>query len=179
MLFSQQNWSCGRVARQSSAKASTAVRIRSGPPLQRITQTVILFLIMKYSQTIGIIAAFALIGSCFLPWVEVISLHQTFNGLNGEVNPNLTFGHQWIPHSFFAITSVICFLIPTIGAKRTNIFIGCINLGWAFKNYILFSMCRQGECPEVKTGLILVIVFSLIIQVMTFLPDIKVKQGGE
>ncbi len=25
------NWSCGRVARQSSAKASTAVRIRSGP----------------------------------------------------------------------------------------------------------------------------------------------------
>ena len=25
-------WSCGRVARQSSAKASTAVRIRSGPP---------------------------------------------------------------------------------------------------------------------------------------------------
>lgn len=179
MLFSQRNWSCGRVARQSSAKASTAVRIRSGPPFERITQTVILFLIMKYSQAIGILAALALIGSCFLPWIEVASLHQTLNGLHGEVNANLTFGHQWIPHSFFAVLSIICFWISTIGAKRTNIFIGCINLGWAFKNYILFSMCRQGECPEVKIGLILMVIFSIIIQVMTFLPNIKVKQSAE
>ena len=34
-------WSCGRVARQSSAKASTAVRIRSGP--QREGKTPSLF----------------------------------------------------------------------------------------------------------------------------------------
>ncbi len=32
LYFCTPKWSCGRVARQSSAKASTAVRIRSGPP---------------------------------------------------------------------------------------------------------------------------------------------------
>ena len=32
IVIRKLKWSCGRVARQSSAKASTAVRIRSGPP---------------------------------------------------------------------------------------------------------------------------------------------------
>jgi hypothetical protein len=130
---------------------------------------------MKYSQTIGIFVALGLIGSCFLPWIEVSSLHHTFDGLHGEVNTNLTFGHQWIPHSFFAIISIICFLIPKIGAKRTNIFIACVNLGWAFKNYILFTMCRP-ECPQVKIGLILLMTFSLLIQIMTFLPTIDITK---
>ncbi len=34
LYLQPQNWSCGRVARQSSAKAPTAVRIRSGPLLK-------------------------------------------------------------------------------------------------------------------------------------------------
>ena len=134
---------------------------------------------MKHSQLIGILAALSLIGSCFLPWIELSSQHAMFNGFYGKVNDQLTFGRQWIPHSFFALISIVCFSIQKIGAKRTNIFIACVNLGWAFKNYILFSMCRQGECPQVKIGLMLIVFFSLTIQVMTFLPKIKIKTNDE
>ena len=97
------------------------------------------------------------------------------NGYHAKVNEALTFGDQWISHSFFAILSILLFAIPVLMAKRINIFVACVNLGWALKNYIIFSMCRQGICPEVKIGLILVIVFSITIMVMSLLPDIAIK----
>lgn len=131
---------------------------------------------MKYSQLIGIIAALCLIASCFLPWMELPEQNLILNGLNGKVNNDLSFGKQIIPHSLFALISIICFLIKKIGAKRTNIFVACFNLGWAIKNYILFSMCRQGDCPQVKIGLVLMIIFSGIIMVMALLPKMEVKK---
>ena len=42
-IFAAIKRSCGRVARQSSAKASTAVRIRSGPPTRKGLQRCDLF----------------------------------------------------------------------------------------------------------------------------------------
>jgi hypothetical protein len=48
-----QKRSCGRVARQSSAKARTAVRIRSGPQQVKDYGDVILFcLLALYQQTL-------------------------------------------------------------------------------------------------------------------------------
>ncbi len=130
---------------------------------------------MKYSQFTGIVAALALIAICFLPWIEVPSLHKEFNGLNGYVNPDLNFGRQYIPHCFFGVIMIAFFSITRIWAKRTNIFIAFINLGWAIKNYLIFSMCRSGDCPSVKPALYLLIILSVIIQVMTFLPKMEMK----
>ncbi len=130
---------------------------------------------MKYSQHIGIIACLLVIGSCFLPWVDVPSLHLVLNGINGKVNNELTFGQQWKAHSFFCVLMMLLFLIPTVWAKRTNIFFAVLHLGWSIKNYILFSMCRSGECPEIKPALYLLVVLAIIIQVMTFLPKLELK----
>ncbi|MEY2834746.1 MAG: hypothetical protein RLZZ557_408 [Bacteroidota bacterium] len=48
-------WSCGRVARQSSAKASTAVRIRSGPPGEGKTPSLFFYdQVLKMDQPVGI-----------------------------------------------------------------------------------------------------------------------------
>ncbi|MBS1627351.1 MAG: hypothetical protein JSR09_10315 [Bacteroidetes bacterium] len=133
---------------------------------------------MKYSQTIGIIAVFALLGCCFLPWIEVSSLHKTFSGINGKVNDNLTFGTQIIMHSFFGVFLLAFFLIQKIWAKRANILFGLMNLGWAIKNYILFSMCRQGDCPKVLPALYLVVLLAFIIQVMVLIPKMEIKSNG-
>ena len=94
---------------------------------------------MKYSQQIGIITAIALIGICFLPWIYVPSVQLELSGINGKINDQLTFGRQIIPHSFFCTIMIILFSIQKVWAKRTNLFIGFINLGWAIKNYIIFT----------------------------------------
>src|SRR5690606_960231 len=65
----------GRVARQSSAKAPTAVRIRSEPPPS-----------MKYSQWIGVAASLLLVAACFLPWTWHPDLNKEFTGFFSENN---------------------------------------------------------------------------------------------
>ncbi len=129
---------------------------------------------MKYSQQIGVLAALLLIGSCFLPWVEIPYLHKTLNGFNGKVNENISFGTQAKTHIFFAIIAITLFLVNKIWAKRTNIFICFLSLTWAIKNYILFSICRP-ECPTVKPGLYLLLVFAIVMQIMALLPTLKVE----
>ena len=130
---------------------------------------------MKYSQTVGAIAVFLLIAVCALPWIYIPSLQLTLSGFNGKVSNNLTFGMQAKGYIFFAMYLIPFFFIQKILIKRINIFIALLNLGWCIKNYILFSMCRSGECPEVKLGLYLMLLLGIVIQVMTFLPKIEIK----
>jgi hypothetical protein len=132
-------------------------------------------IIMKQSQTIGIVAALLLIVSCFLPWIEITNLHLTLTGINGKVNDNITFGKPVMLHSFFAVVSVILFYINKIWAKRTNIFICFITLCLAIKNYILFSICRP-ECPTIKIGLYLLVSLAVVVQLMSLLPKMKLKK---
>ena len=132
---------------------------------------------MKYSQTIGIAAAIALIGICFLPWIYLPNLHITLSGLNGKVNENGTFGTQWKPHTLYALIMIFFFSTPKVWAKRTNLFIGFLNLGWAIKNFIIFTMCRP-ECPEIKPALYLLVALAVIMQLCAFLPKMKIKQGS-
>ena len=129
---------------------------------------------MKYSQTIGIIAALALIGTCFLPWVHLPQMNMDLSGFHGRVNENFTFGSQWKPHAVLCAILILLFSIDKIWAKRTNLFIGFINLGWAIKNCIVFSLCRFGECPQVKPGLYILVALAVILQICTFLPKTKI-----
>ena len=171
-LFSQQfKRSCSRVARQSSAKASTAVRIRSGPH-QWIT-FVVHFLFMKYSNYLGAISSLALIICCFLPWVHINSLDLTLNGFQGKISEQLDFGKQAYTHIFFASLMFVFFLLQKIWAKRINILIGAFQFSWAIKNYIVFSMCREGECPEKMIGIYLLISLSFLMLMFTLMPKLK------
>jgi hypothetical protein len=131
---------------------------------------------MKYSQQIGIAAAILLIANCFLPWIEITTLHKTITGANGYVNENYTFGKQIIVHSFFCGLAVICFSINKVWAKRTNIFLSLMNFAWAIKNFAIFKLCRNGDCPEVKMGLYNLVILALIIQVMALLPKMYLKK---
>jgi hypothetical protein len=131
---------------------------------------------MKNSQTFGVIACLALIISCFLPWIFVEELNTSFSGINGWYKKEFSFGIQIKPHSFFCILSIILFCVNKIWCKRANMFVAFINLCWAIKNYIIFSMCRP-SCPQVKIGLYLLVFFAFAIQIMAFLPTTKVNEN--
>ena len=131
---------------------------------------------MKYTQIIGLIAALALIFVCFIPWVYIPSLQVYLTGINGKGSPELNFGSQVKSHGFLALWMCVCFLVPRVWAKRLNVFLGAINLSWAFKNYLIFSMCRAGDCPEKQIGLYLLLIVSAILLVASLFPKLALKQ---
>lgn len=130
---------------------------------------------MKYSQQIGVIAAIGVVISCFLPWISLPNSQIVLNGFNGKVNENLTFGSPYKAHAFFCIVSTVCFLVNKVLAKRINMFFALINISWAFKNFILYRLCRP-ECPTTKYGLFLLVFFAIIMLVMSLLPPLKIDK---
>lgn len=131
---------------------------------------------MKYSQYIGIVAGIALVIVCALPWVYIPSLQVYLTGINGRSSAELNFGSQIKSHGFFSTIMIICFFVNKIWAKRINVFLGAVNLAWAFKNFLIFSMCRGGECPEKQLALYLLVFFAAVMFVMSLLPKLEVRK---
>jgi hypothetical protein len=148
------------VARQSSAKAPTAVRIRSEPR------------IMKYSQWLGILAALALVGACFLPWTYHPDLNQEFTGFFSEQN---VYGKPGKVFIFLALVAIVFFLLPRIWAKRWNLIATGLVAAYAIKTFLMFAGCYRGICPEKRAGLWIMLVSGIVMLVMAILPDIKLK----
>lgn len=128
---------------------------------------------MKYSQQIGIVAVLALAAVAFIPWVYIPVVNITVTGLSA---PGTDFGKPALLGLIFGFVSIILFLLPKIGAKRTNVFIGAINFSWAIRNFILVTACHAGDCPEKKAGIFLQLFFTLVILVMALLPKIAIPQ---
>jgi hypothetical protein len=127
---------------------------------------------MKYAQQIGILAAIGLIVLCFFPWSIVTSKNLVISGFAAE---GTSFGRPGLFHVFFCSAAVLFFAIPRIWAKRTNVFIGAINLAWAIRNYVLVSSCMLGECPEKQPALYAVLMLAILIQIMVLFPKIPVE----
>jgi hypothetical protein len=124
---------------------------------------------MKYSQQIGIVSCLALVGACFMPWSLIAELNTELSGVHGYISPVLDYGKQIYAHAFFVALMIACFSVRIIWIKRANVFIAAANLALAIKNFILFSICREGICPERKAGLYLLILLAAVILLMTFL----------
>jgi hypothetical protein len=125
---------------------------------------------MKYAQTIGIIAALIVLICSFLPWSFVVSEQITISGFETK---GTRFGRPGIFLNFFTIIAIVLFLIPTIWAKRANIFIGAIVFTWSLRNYILVSTCLMGECPVKQPALYTLVIASGVVMVMTLLPKLN------
>lgn len=131
---------------------------------------------MKYSNYIGVFASLAIIAVCFAPWVFIPSLNLTLNGIHGRVNEELDFGKQVISHSFFAILMIVLFITPRIWAKRTNVFLGAMQMGWSIKNFLILTGCRLGECPEKRWGIFTLLILSVVILLMALFPKVDLKE---
>ncbi len=125
---------------------------------------------MKYSQLSGVVACLALIVTCFFPWSYVAEIHLLITGVNGGEN----LGKPGLFNIILCSLMFIFFTIPKIWAKRSNIILSALNIAWGFRNYLLVGACSGGICPEKRWGIFALLFLSIFIEVMTFLPNIKV-----
>ena len=130
---------------------------------------------MKYSQPLGIAACLALIINCFFPWSYVAEIGLTMTGWQGGSN----LGRPGLFNIVLCSVMIVFFLVPRIWAKRTNVIIGALNIAWSLRNYLLVGACSGGMCPEKKAGIFLLLFLSFFIEIMTFLPPIKVTPRAE
>jgi len=122
---------------------------------------------------IGLFAVILLAVSCFLRWVIISSQNITVSGVDAT---GTNFGKPGYAHFLLGFFFLIFHFIPKLWAKRWNLVIVALNIAWAVRNYLIISMCREGECPEKKIGLWLVVIASALMLVAALFPDIKLKE---
>ena len=127
---------------------------------------------MKYSQLAGACAVAGMILICYIPWAYLPERDLMLTGMS---TGNTMFGKPGLMHIILGIVLIIFFAVPKIWAKRSNFFIAAANIAWCFRNWILFTTCYMGECPQKRAGIFLLILACFLIQIMTFLPKINVN----
>jgi hypothetical protein len=135
----------------------------------------------KILHWIGIAACVLLIISCFLPWTYyndptiADEAQRTFTGFYSYQN---NYGR---PGKFLVIIAVIalgCMLLPKIWAKRSNLFVCALAVGYAIKSYILFTSCYNAYCPEKKAGIYLMLAATILMLVASAFPKLQLNPAA-
>ena len=127
---------------------------------------------MKYAVYTGIAAALLLIVFCFIPWAYYPDLHENFTGFYSKQN---NYGKPGKTFIFLSLISIVLFLVPKIWAKRVNQVVCVLIFAYAMKNYFIYAACYLGICPEIRMGLIGMLIFSLVILISSLLSKADVK----
>ncbi len=122
---------------------------------------------------IGILATIALVTACFFPWVFIESKNITVTGIDST---GTSFGKPGYFHFVLAAFYLVFHFTPRIWAKRMNLLIAALNIGWAARNYFLISSCAGGDCPEKKAALYIVLISSFIMLIAALFPKIKLLE---
>ena len=121
---------------------------------------------------IGLLAALALIIACFFPWVFIESKNITVTGTHSD---GTSFGKPGYFHLVLATLYLVFHFTSHIWAKRINLLVAALNIGWAVRNYFVISACSGGECPEKEVALYVVLISSLAMLIAALLPKIKLN----
>ena len=128
---------------------------------------------MRFLKWIGLVAVVLLVFSCFIPWVFIESRNITVTGIDAT---GTNFGKPGYFHFVMSVFFLFFSLVPRVWAKRANLLVTALNLGWAIRNFIIIGACEGGECPLKKTGIWLVAVSSIIMLLSSLFPDMKLQQ---
>lgn len=130
---------------------------------------------MRYSKWIGLVAALLYIIGCFLPWVIIRSKDIVVTGLSAE---GTNFGSPGYMGIVLAVLFLVFNFTQRIWAKRINLAVVALQVGWAVRNFYILSACRV-ECPERQTGLYLQLATAVIMLVVALFPDMKIPAAKE
>src|SRR5439155_24812768 len=100
-------------------------------------------------------------------WVFIESKNITVTGIEST---GTSFGKPGYFHFVLAAIFVVFNFTPRIWAKRMNLLVTALNIGWAARNYFLISACAGGECPEKKTALYVALISSCVMLVAALFP---------
>ena len=123
-------------------------------------------------QWIGLVACVLLLVACFMPWAYYADIRETFTGFYSYKNE---YGRPGKFLSFTAIAGFILMYLPKVWAKRVNLFLCAIALGYAIKTYILFTSCYNAYCPEKKAGIYLMLICTGLMLLAAIFPDLKMR----
>jgi hypothetical protein len=172
------------VARQSSAKASTAVRIRSGPlfyinPSHRGR----FFCNMDFPKILywlGRICCVLLIIACFMPWAYYSDssianeTQRTFTGFYSYQN---YYGKPGKFLTFFAACSLLLKILPRVWAKRVDLFLCAIAMAYGLKSFFEYKGVYGSVVPQLHAGLFLMLGSLLVMMAAAIFPDLKIVQA--
>ena len=122
----------------------------------------------KYSKFIGLAACLLLIISCFLPWTYHDDVGKFFTGFFSEKD---FYGKPGKFLGVFAIISALLILVPRIWAKRTNMFVAAILMGYAIRVYILYTSCYNAYCPDKQPGIFMMMGACILIFYARTVPE--------
>ena len=122
----------------------------------------------------GIVACLALIAACFLPWVHYNNINETFTGFHvTKFSTGNYYGKAGITISAITLLIFTCMLIPKMGAKRLNLFLGALLLAYCIRTYIIFtSALFEGEVVK-YIGIYLVLFLPFLIMVTAVFPNVN------
>jgi hypothetical protein len=131
---------------------------------------------VRYSKWISLFAFVLLLVACFLPWTYHADVNQDFTGFYSAKN---MYGKPAKLLLVFAGITTLCAFVPVLWMKRTALLVGGLNVAYGIKNFLLFGSCYLGYCPEKKIGLFVMLIATILIFLMSFFPDGKVKVKSE
>ncbi|MEO6233127.1 MAG: hypothetical protein ABJB11_06745 [Ferruginibacter sp.] len=135
-------------------------------------------MVPKVLHWIGIAACILLIISCFMPWAyyndaSITNLaERTFTGFYSYKN---NYGKPGKLLVLIALIVLTLMLLPKIWAKRTNLFVCALAVGYSIKSYILFSSCYNAYCPDKKAGLYLMLITTIVMLVASAFPNLSLE----
>ena len=124
---------------------------------------------MRIFHWLGIAACIALIVSCLLPWAYYADINQTFTGFYSFKNE---YGRPGRFLVMIGSIALVFMLLPKLWAKRTNLFLCALAVGYTIKTYILFGSCYNNYCPQKLMGIYLMLISSFIMLMASIFPEI-------
>jgi hypothetical protein len=130
----------------------------------------------KILHWLGLAAAITLIIACFLPWTFHADVKENFTGFHSFKN---TYGS---PSKFLLLVGVAGFvfiLLPKVWAKRVNLFLAALGMGYAIKTFVLYTGCYYAYCPQKLMGLYIMLISSVVLMLAAIFPNLKVEVKKE
>lgn len=126
---------------------------------------------------IGLAACIMLVVSCFLPWTYYPNdpfmkeeAQRTFTGF-------YTFGNYYgKPGKFLTLIAGISLLLkilPRVWAKRTDLFVTAVGIAYSARIYVEYTGSYTGITPQVKYGLVIMLVSIFTVFIASLFPDMK------
>jgi len=102
--------------------------------------------------------------ACFLPWVHINSIQETFNGFNPK--PFATGNNYGKAGKFIVLLTSIIFvgmLLPKIWAKRLNLFLSALLLAFVIRTYVIFTGSLFENDVIRKPGIYMIVICAILI----------------
>ena len=130
----------------------------------------------KIIRWLAVLSVTGLIICCYLPWSYFPDIKETFSGFYSHNNEYGKPGVLIVP---IAIISGIFLLLNRMWAKRANLFISALLLGYVIKSYVLFTNCYGIYCPEKQPAVYLILFFSFFMMMGAIFPQMKLKTPSQ